>query len=143
MRANTIVRRLVLVALLLVPGAATAADLDGFLGEIDVRARADLGSFKTDLRVAFGVSDGKVDGLFAVMSRPSDVYMCLRLGEVTRLPVDRVVEEYEHGKARGWGAIAKNLGIKPGSAEFHALKAGRLAKRAGGPPASKGKGAKR
>jgi hypothetical protein len=29
-------------------------------------------------------------------------------------------------KGKGWGVIAKNLGIKPGSAEFHALKRGDL-----------------
>jgi hypothetical protein len=33
-----------------------------------------------------------------------------------------VLEKYEAGKGRGWGALAKSLGIKPGSSEFHALK---------------------
>jgi len=32
--------------------------------------------------------------------------------------------EYRSGKAKGWGALAKSLGIKPGSKEFHALKNG-------------------
>ena len=31
---------------------------------------------------------------------------------------------YGAKKGQGWGAIAKDLGIKPGSAEFHALKNG-------------------
>ena len=38
----------------------------------------------------------------------------------------RVVTEFREHAGQGWGVIAKNLGIKPGSAEFHALKNGRL-----------------
>jgi hypothetical protein len=35
-----------------------------------------------------------------------------------------VMATYESHKGKGWGVIAKELGIKPGSAEFHALKRG-------------------
>ena len=51
---------------------------------------------------------------------PSDAYMVLRLAEMAKLPSARVMSEYKPGK--GWGVVAKNLGIKPGSPEFHALK---------------------
>jgi hypothetical protein len=37
---------------------------------------------------------------------------------------ERVIEKYESGKGKGWGALAKSLGIRPGSKEFHALKQG-------------------
>lgn len=37
-------------------------------------------------------------------------------------PVDRVVVVYQKHKNKGWGYIAKQLGIKPGSAKFKALK---------------------
>jgi hypothetical protein len=70
--------------------------------------------------------------MFEVMSKPSDVYMCLRVGEVAEKPVDRVIEEYTRHRSQGWGVIAKNLGIKPGSDEFHALKSGRLPLSGGG-----------
>jgi len=123
------VRVLVLTVALLAPGTVLARGLDGFLAEIDVRAQADLGSFKADLAATFGVSRGDVDGLFRISSRPADVYMYLRLGEVARRPVRVVVEEYRRDPGRGWGAIAKDLGIKPGSDEFHALKSGRLTDR--------------
>jgi hypothetical protein len=49
-----------------------------------------------------------------------------------------VVREYKAHKGQGWGVIAKNLGIKPGSKEFHALKKGGL--NAGGDDPGKGKG---
>jgi len=117
---------MVLVLALIVPSAVMAGGFEDFLNDVDVRASADLGSFKADLRITFGVSDGKIEGMFEVISKPSDVYMCLRVGEVAKQPIDRVVEEYKQHQGQGWGVIAKNLGIKPGSDEFHALKSGRL-----------------
>jgi hypothetical protein len=109
-------------ALLLTMPAFATGGLDGFLGEINVSARKDIGGFRTDL----SVSSGQVNGLFEIFDSPADVYMTLRIGEVAHVKVDRVVEEYKKNQGQGWGAIAKNLGIKPGSAEFHALKEGRL-----------------
>ena len=35
---------------------------------------------------------------------------------------DEVLGEYKENNGKGWGVIAKNLGIKPGSREFHELK---------------------
>jgi len=34
------------------------------------------------------------------------------------------MERYRADKGKGWGVLAKSLGIKPGSKEFHALKRG-------------------
>jgi hypothetical protein len=48
----------------------------------------------------------------------------LRLGEMSGRPTGYVVEKYRNNKGKGWGALAKSLGIKPGSEEFHALKRG-------------------
>jgi hypothetical protein len=101
-------------------------ELDSFLGEIDVRASVDIGAFRADLSATFGVSSGEVDGLFEIFDRPADVYITLRIGELSHVPIKRVVDQYRGNKGQGWGVIAKNLGIKPGSAEFHALKKGRL-----------------
>ena len=125
---------------LLVPVPATAGGLDSFLGEINVTASADLGAFKADLRLTFGTSDSEISGLFEVMSDPADVYMCLRIGELADQPIDKVVAQHKQHKGQGWGVIAQNLGIKPGSAEFHALKAGRLSSQGGGTSAKKNKG---
>ncbi len=140
-----VITALAFACILSVPVPATAGGLDSFLGEIDVTARADLGAFKLDLRLSFGVSDSEIGGLFEVMSSPSDVYMCLRIGELADQPIDRVVAEHKKHKGQGWGVIAKSLGIKPGSEEFHALKTGRLSSRSGGASSKKkhkGKGGK-
>ena len=48
----------------------------------------------------------------------------LRLEEMSGLPTEDVIEEYKSNKGKGWGRLAKSLGIKPGSREFHALKRG-------------------
>jgi hypothetical protein len=125
---------------LIVPVPAVAGGLDSFLGEINVTASADLGAFKADLSLTFGTSDSEISGLFRVMSDPADVYMCLRIGELADQPIDKVVAEHKQHKGQGWGVIAKNLGIKPGSADFHALKAGRLSSQGGGTSAKKNKG---
>jgi hypothetical protein len=39
-------------------------------------------------------------------------------------PIDYVIEKYKAEKGKGWGVLAKSLGIKPGSKDFHALKQG-------------------
>ena len=52
--------------------------------------------------------------------------MIFQLGQMSGKQPDRVMAVYTPNKKKGWGAIAKELGIKPGSAEFHALKNGDL-----------------
>lgn len=136
---RTLILFLAIACVLIVPGTVAADGLDSFLDEIEISASKDMGSFKADLTLTFDVSHGTVSGLFEVMSRPSDVYMCLRVGEVAKQPIEVVVEEYKAHKSQGWGVIAKNLGIKPGSEEFHALKAGRLSSNNTDKGKSKGK----
>ncbi len=136
-----IITALVFACALIVPVSTMAGGLESFLKEIDVKASADLGFFKADLSVTFGVSEPKIDGLFELMASPGDVYMALRIGEVANQPVERVVAELEKNKGQGWGVIAKNLGIQPGSKEFHALKKSRLSSHSGGKSSGKhGKG---
>ncbi len=130
--SRTVIPVLAFACVLLLPGTAMAIGLESFLDEVEVSASKDMGSFRADLRLTFDVSNGTLDGLFEVMTDPSDVYMCLRIGEVAKQPIDRVVEEHQRRKGQGWGVIAKNLGITPGSEEFHALKAGRLSSNGGG-----------
>src|SRR5688572_28212732 len=55
---------------------------------------------------------------------PGDVYYACALASVLGRPCRYVVDTWERDHAQGWGNVAKNLGIKPGSAEFHRLKKG-------------------
>ena len=101
-----------------------SSDLDSFIKSVNVQAQADLGAFKVRLSTQFGVPVPKVEALMVKVATPGDAYMCLRVGQVASKPAEVVVKEYQAHKGKGWGVIAKNLGIKPGSKEFHALKKG-------------------
>ena len=99
-----------------------SSDLDSFIKSLNVEARADLGAFKIRLSTQFGVPVTKVEAVITSVGTPGDAYMCFRVGQVASKPVEIVTKEYQAHKGQGWGVIAKNLGIKPGSKEFHALK---------------------
>ena len=55
---------------------------------------------------------------------PGDVYMACNIASIIGRPCRYVVDVYERDHGHGWGNIAKRMGIKPGSAEFHRLKQG-------------------
>ncbi len=99
-------------------------ELDSFIQNLNVQASADLGGFKVKLSTQFGVPVPQVESIMAKVQVPADAYMVLKVGEVARQPQDVVLKEYSANKGKGWGVIAKNLGIKPGSKEFHELKKG-------------------
>lgn len=102
------------------------ADLDGFLANLNIRAQADLPGFKAGLSAQFGVPLPRVEAVFTQVSAPADVFMTLQLGQMARKQPEAVLQTYKVSKNKGWGAMAKELGIKPGSAAFKALKRGNL-----------------
>lgn len=99
-------------------------DLNVFINNMNVQARADLPGFKTNLSVTFGVPMPQVEVIMSKVQAPADAYMVLKVGQVARQPDEVVLHEYQANRGKGWGVIAKNLGIKPGSREFHELKRG-------------------
>ena len=52
----------------------------------------------------------------------ADAYMTLQFPNLTKKEPDVFEQSYSVNKDKGWGFIAKEMGIKPGSPEFHALK---------------------
>ncbi|HEY6007218.1 MAG TPA: hypothetical protein VIU40_02775 [Geobacteraceae bacterium] len=124
-------KRHVIVATLffLVTGLAVTAhaSLDSFLNSVNVQARADLNGFSVKLGAQFGLPVPQVQAIIRAVETPADAFMCLQLGQMARKQPETVVQTYKASKGKGWGVIAKELGIKPGSAEFHALKRGDLA----------------
>lgn len=122
-------KKMILAALLLAllaPCAALAGGLDDFLANVNIQARADMPGFSAKISAQFGVPVAHVQAVVQKVSEPADAFMVFQLGQFSGKQPERVVEVYKTGKGRGWGAIAKELGIKPGSAEFHALKRGDL-----------------
>lgn len=113
----------VLMALLLVSSIAEAGDFD-WVPDFNLKAEADPSGFRARLRTRFRIGNAEVEAVLSNVEKPADAYMVFRLGEMSGQSTDDVVEKYKAGKGRGWGAVAKSLGIKPGSSEFHALKRG-------------------
>ncbi len=117
-------RLLVLFATALLVSSAAAADDFDWMRDFNVRVQADPGSFRVAMATRFQIGDARVTAVLRKVASPADAYMVFRLGEISQLPADQVLAEYKRSTGKGWGVIAKNLGIKPGSAAFHALKQG-------------------
>lgn len=97
---------------------------DAFLGDMNMSAKADTDDFYVELGAGFGVPTAKIHAMaLDVKMQPADIYMALKISEVSGKPLEVVVGEYKKSKGKGWGVISQGLGIKPGSKEFHALKA--------------------
>ena len=111
------------MALLLVSSAAVAGDFD-WARDFNIQAQADPSGFRARLATRFKIGDVQVSAVLSNVANPADAYMVLRLGEMSSRPPDYVLDRYKSGKGQGWGSLAKSLGIKPGSPEFHALKRG-------------------
>ena len=95
-----------------------------WLDSLNVKAKADSSGFRMQLSTRFKIGSTDVKAVIGNVDSPSDAYMVLRLGELSHKPIQEVLHVYSRNKNRGWGLMAKQLGIKPGSREFHALKKG-------------------
>lgn len=119
------------------------SDLDSDLSSIDVEASANFGAFRLEMGTTYNLSERRIDELHTSLKmRPGEIYFALELSRITAKPIDEVIRVYKANRTKGWGAIAKELGTKPGSKEFHALKE-RVKKHAGKgnkPPKGKGNG---
>ncbi|MCD6018194.1 MAG: hypothetical protein K0S53_1315 [Bacteroidetes bacterium] len=98
------------------------AEMDASLKNINVKAQADLPLFKSELSASFQIGVPKINVLLQTMA-PADVYMAAEMANILNKPVETVADSYKKNKDKGWGQIAKELGIKPGSKEFHEMKA--------------------
>jgi len=112
-----------LMVFLLVSSSALAGDFD-WLKDLNIKAEADPSGFRAQLAARFKIGNAEINTVISNVERPADAYMVLRLGEMSHHPPDYVITQYRSGRGRGWGVLAKSLGIKPGSREFHALKRG-------------------
>ncbi len=119
--------------------AVAGGGLDGFLSNLNIQARGDMNGFAARVSAQFGVPEVQVHAVIGTVSAPADAFMVFQLGEMTHRPPDEVLHVYKANRGRGWGVIAKSLGIKPGSPEFHALKRGDFVL-TGEPGAGPGKG---
>lgn len=119
---------LVLTALVLLTPLFAAASVDDFAqfaASVSTRANVDLGDFRVKVAAEFGTTPDRVGSVIRAAGSAGDAYLIFRLGHLTRRSTDEVLEHYRKHKGKGWGQMAHDLGIKPGSREFHDLKKGR------------------
>ena len=122
MRLYKILIGVILMISLISPGIM-AGDFD-WMKDFSLKAEADPSGFKARLCTRFKIGDAEFNAVISNVDNSADAYMVLRLGEMSNKPTDEVIRKYKSGKGQGWGNLAKSLGIKPGSQEFHALKQG-------------------
>jgi hypothetical protein len=115
----------ILVSMMLFMAApmAAAADFD-WLKDFNVMAQADPSGFRARLATRFQIGDAQISAVVGNVKSAGDAYMVFRMGELSGRPYERVLDEYRVNQGKGWGVMAKSMGIKPGSPEFHALKRG-------------------
>lgn len=102
------------------------AGLDDFIRRVNEQAKSDMNRFAVKVSAQFGIPVPKVEDVLKRVPTPADAFMVFQLGQMSNKPPDTVLHVYQAGRDKGWGAIAHELGIKPGSPEFHALKRGDL-----------------
>jgi hypothetical protein len=142
MKTKLIKTKHVLLALALGLGIAGAANaqvisysprsgdvwVDSELGYMNGYGRNYNDNFVDDIVSSFGAPRYLVNDLLTTRRwNPGDVYYACALAYQTRRPCGDVVNMYDQNRGQGWGVVAQRMGIKPGSAEFHALK-GQLGK---------------
>jgi hypothetical protein len=98
------------------------AALETSLNDIGASAKIDLPGFTAEVSLQWGLPQAQVQTILSQGLAPAEVYLAAALASISGKPVAVVVDSYKKNKAKGWGAIAKDLGIKPGSKEFKALK---------------------
>ncbi|WP_343634269.1 hypothetical protein [Fluviicola sp.] len=122
-------KKTIFLVLMLVSGIALGQDyrsgdteLDASLKIVNTDANRDLPAFKLNLTKTFNVTMPQVETCFKIGMNAGDAFMAFQVANIARRPIEQVITVYRSSKSKGWGAMAKELGIKPGSAEFHALK---------------------
>jgi len=105
---------------------AWAGGLQDFLNHVNIQARTDLHHFTAKVSAQFGVPEAQVRVVLKQVSSPADAFMVFQLGQMANQQPETVMRVYQANRDRGWGVMAKQLGIRPGSPEFHALKRGNL-----------------
>ena len=108
------------------PGGSTGdRQFDATLESLGIEAKADPGGFVEQLSSRYGVPEREIRQARETYGLgPADLFMATALAGASGRPVLSVAEGYKKNQGKGWGVMAKSLGIKPGSREFHELKAG-------------------
>lgn len=98
--------------------------MDAWLGDMNRYGGRYRDAFVDELVRYHAAPRDLVVDLLARRWAPGDIYFACALAKLAGRPCRYVVEQWERDHGQGWGAMAKRLGIKPGSPQFHQLKRG-------------------
>jgi hypothetical protein len=99
--------------------------VDTYLGDVNRYGSRYRDPFVNEMVRYYGAPrDLVVDLLTTRRWAPGDVYYACAIAQVLGRPCRYVADYWDEHHGRGWGVVAQELGIKPGSAEFHRLKKG-------------------
>lgn len=102
-------------------------DINTHLSDVNAYALSNMDLFRKDLNENFGATKDDLDRyLVKERKQPADVYYGYNLSKSTGKSFPTIMKM--HTDKKGWGSISKDLGIKPGSDQFHALKNNSLKK---------------
>ncbi len=106
------------------PGTGDAV-LDALLQSLNVYYAQDVEWYVDDIVYSTGAPRGYVETMIVERHYPpADVYLIAQTASITGRPIAYIQSEFDSSRGQGWGVVAKRLGIKPGSPEFHRLKSG-------------------
>ncbi len=98
--------------------------VDVWLGDMNRYGSRYRDPFIDEMVRYHGAPRDLIDDLLRRRWAPGDIYFACALARSAGRPCRDVADMWERDHGQGWGAMAKRLGIKPGSAEFHRLKRG-------------------
>ncbi|PKL17269.1 MAG: hypothetical protein CVV49_11910 [Spirochaetae bacterium HGW-Spirochaetae-5] len=97
--------------------------LDLELKNLNFSATADKDNFIREMSASYNTSESKIAGLIENdKMNPGDIYLSFEISRLSKNDPDYVIREFKNNKRKGWGYIAQQMGIKPGSPEFKELK---------------------
>jgi hypothetical protein len=98
---------------------------DSILQNLNASAISDPDAYYRQLSVRQGISE---HDLRLAKDRYdlgySDLYMASALARAKNRSFLGVAEDFHENHGKGWGVMAREMGIRPGSDEFHAMKRG-------------------
>lgn len=110
------------------------AELNESITTITTKAKTQFSEFKTFITQNYGVGRDKYDmWQNSIGMNLGDIYLAVEIAKVSGKPQDDVIAAFKKNKAQGWGAIAKEFGVKPGTDAFEVLK-GHAYQKANGKP---------
>jgi len=74
----------------------------------------DDSEFKINIRLSYNTSEKKINYMSTTIKmQPADIYMAFEISKITHKHIDDVIVVYKNNKSKGWGYMAKCIGVIP------------------------------